>query len=134
MKYYLINKSVNWADEFDVPFWSLLDENNYEVYMYAKKKLGCLKADLYFGTNEGWGEEYGDSIDYLDFQPQEITKEEYNILSKYSPYAVIDIYDGFIEILVDEYREYTNTNSDTPDSTDIESYKKMIDCLCNERN
>lgn len=118
-----------WADEFDVPFWSLLDENNYEVYMYAKKKLGYLRTDLYFGTNEGWGEEYGDSIDYLNFQPQEITEEEYNILSKYSPSAVIDIYDRFIEILVDEYREYTNTNSDTPDSTDIESYKKMIDCL-----
>lgn len=56
------------------------------------------------------------------------------IIGIFSFYAVIDIYDRFIEILVDEYREYTNTNSDTPDSTDIESYKKMIDCLYNEIN
>lgn len=33
MKYYLINDSVNWADEFDVPFYELLDESTYRIYI-----------------------------------------------------------------------------------------------------
>ena len=38
MKHYLINYSVDWGDEFDMPFYELLDENMYRIYMYAKLK------------------------------------------------------------------------------------------------
>ena len=40
MKHYLINTSVDWCDEFDMPFYALLDEDMYLIYMYAKLKLG----------------------------------------------------------------------------------------------
>ena len=45
MKHYLINTSVDWADEFDMPFYELLDEDMYRIYMYAKLKLGSAVTD-----------------------------------------------------------------------------------------
>lgn len=86
MKHYLINTSVDWCDEFDMPFYELLDEDMYRIYMYAKLKLGDAFTTKGFGSNEAWeyevyqGKEYG--LDLLQFEPVEITDIEYSVIKK----------------------------------------------------
>lgn len=58
MKHYLINYSVDWCDEFDMPFYELLDEDMYRIYMYAKLKLGSAFTTKGFGSNEAWDMRY----------------------------------------------------------------------------
>lgn len=78
MNYYVITGSQNWADEFDVFFFEILDEDAYQKYMAAKEILGTLSSDYGFGTNEGWE----DDFDYLDFEPKKITEEQCNFLEE----------------------------------------------------
>lgn len=84
MKHYLINYSVDWCDEFDMPFYELLDENMYRIYMYAKLKLGSAFTTKGFGSNEAWeyeiyqGREYG--LDLLQFEPAELSDIEYSVI------------------------------------------------------
>ena len=126
MKHYLINDSVNWADEFDVPIYEILNEEEYRIYMYAKNKLGSLYIDMYFGTNEGW--DYNEDIDgtedgfdILQFIPQEISDIEYSIIEKHFPHGVIDI----MEDLLNVFLEY-----DDLDIT-LENLKPIIDAYPN---
>ena len=65
MKHYLINTSVDWADEFDMPFYELLDEDMNRIYMNAKLKLGSAVNDKIFGNNEGL--EYDCGLDLLQY-------------------------------------------------------------------
>jgi hypothetical protein len=74
MKHYLIKDSINWADECDVHFFELLDEDMYNKYMICKDILKEWYNSYYFGTNEGWED---DDFDYLNFEPIELTDEEY---------------------------------------------------------
>ena len=97
MKHYLINDSVNWADEFDVPFYELLDEDMYRIYMYAKLKLGSAITDKFFGTNEGW--EYDDGLDLLQFEPIEITDIEYSVIENHLPVETLDVMDDLLNYL-----------------------------------
>lgn len=77
MNYYVITGSQNWADEFDVFFFEILDEEAYQKYMAAKEILGTLTSYYGFGTNEDW-----DDFDYLDFEPKKITEEQCNFLDE----------------------------------------------------
>ena len=95
MKHYLINTSINWADEFDVPFYELLDEDMYRIYMYAKLKLGSAITYKFFGTNEGW--EYG--LDLLQFEPVEITDIEYSVIKNHLPIGTLDVMDDLLNYL-----------------------------------
>lgn len=95
MKHYLINASINWADEFDVPFYELLDEDMYRIYMYAKLKLGSAITYKFFGTNEGW--EYG--LDLLQFEPEEITDIEYSVIKNHLPIGTLDVIDDLLNYL-----------------------------------
>lgn len=112
MKYYLINDSVYYSDEFGVPFYEILDENQYQLYMYAKSKLGTLFVEKYFGTNEGWeyykyddGSERG--LDLLQFNPESITEEEYKTIESHFPYGVWSVWEDLETFLVDwKYDEY----------------------------
>ena len=87
MKHYLINYSVDWCDEFDMPFYELLDENMYRIYMYAKLKLVSSFTTKVFGSNEDWqyevyqGREYG--LDLLQFEPEEITDIESSVIKNH---------------------------------------------------
>ena len=105
MKHYLINASADWADEFDVPIYEILNEEEYRIYMYAKNKLDSLYIDKYFGTNEGWdyykdidGTEYG--FDVLQFIPQEISDIEYAIIQKHLPHGVISIMEDLLDVFI----------------------------------
>ena len=103
MKHYLINYSVDWCDEFDMPFYELLDENMYRIYMYAKLKLGSAVTTKGFGTNEAWeyevyqGQEYG--LDVLQFEPEELSDIEYSIIKNHMPVGALSIYDDLLEYI-----------------------------------
>ena len=103
MKHYLINTSVDWCDEFDMPFYELLDENMYRIYMYAKLKLGDAFTTKGFGTNEAQeyevyqGREYG--LDLLQFEPVELSDIEYSIIKDHMPVGTLDIYDDLLDYL-----------------------------------
>lgn len=99
MKYYLINTRVDWADEFDVPFYEILNEEEYENFMYCKTKLKHVFGGFYFGTNEGWD----DDFDFLDFTPIEISEESARVLKKYFPSGVENVYERLIEQIEENY-------------------------------
>lgn len=122
MKHYLINTSVDWADEFDAPFYELLDEDMYRIYMYAKLKLGSAVTDKFFGTNEG--REYG--LDLLQFEPIEITDIEYSVIKNHLPVGTLDIKDDLLN--------YLENRVNLEDSEDIykmtpEQIMKIIDAI-----
>ena len=124
MKHYLINYSVDWCDEFDMPFYELLDENMYRVYMYAKLKLGSAITHKFFGTNEGWEYDYG--LDLLQFEPIEITDIEYSVIKNHLPIGTLDVMDDLLNYLEDR--------ADLKDSEDIykmtpEQVMKIIDAI-----
>ena len=50
--WHLITGTDNWADEMDVDFFDILDEDDYKKYMIAKEVLGSFLEDLYIGSNE----------------------------------------------------------------------------------
>ena len=124
MKHYLINTSVDWCDEFDMPFYELLDENMYRIYMYAKLKLGSAVTDKFFGTNEGW--EYDCGLDLLQFEPVEITDIEYSVIKNHLPVGTLDVMDDLLNYLGDR--------ANLKDSEDIykmtpEHVMKIIDAI-----
>lgn len=124
MKHYLINTSVDWADEFDVPFYELLDEDRYRIYMYAKLKLGSAVTDKFFGTNEGW--EYDCGLDLLQFEPVEITDIEYSVIKNHLPVGTLDVMDDLLN--------YLENRVNLEDSEDIykmtpEQVMKIIDAI-----
>ena len=94
---YLISTSICWADEFDVNFIEVLDEAQKRIYMAMKKVYGDWYSSYYFGTNEGWEEDF----DYLDFDLIEISDEEANIIDKYHLTGET-IFDRIIDMLWDE--------------------------------
>jgi hypothetical protein len=80
MKHYLIKCAKNWADECDVHFLELIDEDTYNRYEICKKVLKNWYESYYFGTNEGWD----DDFDYLDFTPIELSDSEYRVFKKFN--------------------------------------------------
>lgn len=74
-KHYVITGRLNWADEFDVHFFELLNEDMYNKYMAAKEIFGSFEGCYGFGSNE-WFDEF----DFLGFEPKEITQEQYEFL------------------------------------------------------
>jgi len=76
MKHYVIIGSEDWADEFDVYFFDILTEEEYQKYMIAKEIFCNFLGSYYFGTNEGWDADF----DYLSFTPVEISDVELNCL------------------------------------------------------
>lgn len=124
MKHYLINDSVNWVDEFDVPFYELLDEDMYRIYMYAKLKLGSAITDKFFGTNEGW--EYDEGLDLLQFEPIEITDIEYSVIKNHLPMETLDVMDDLLNYL--ENRVNLKDSEDIHEMTP-EQVMKIIDAI-----
>ena len=96
MKYVLAG-SYNWADEFDVYFFEVLNERDKAIYDMAKQIFEHWFGGFSFGTNEGWD----DDFDYLDWDLVEITDEEYEVLKKCHIRGET-IYDRFAENLCDE--------------------------------
>lgn len=78
MNYYLMATSVDWADEFNVYFGDLIDEDTYAKYVYLQKTIKTIKEDFSFGTNE-----YFENFEYLNFYFVGIPEYEAQILLKY---------------------------------------------------
>jgi len=113
---YLINSRACWADECDVYFIEVLGEDAKRIYMAAKKVWGEWYDTFYFGTNEGWD----DDFDYLDFDLIELSDEEANVLQKYNIEAET-IFDRFMDRLWDELRDLEFISDDD----DLEFLYKM---------
>ena len=129
MKHYLINDSVDWCDEFDMPFYELLDEDMYRIYIYAKIKLGSAFTTKGFGSNEAWeyevyeGEEYG--LDLLQFEPEELSDIEYSIIKDHMPISTLGIYDDLLDYLANSLcQETKNIRKMTP-----EQLMEIIDAI-----
>lgn len=130
MKHYLINTSVDWCDEFEMPFYELLDENMYRIYIYAKLKLGSAFTTKGFGSNEAWeyevhqDREYG--LDLLQFEPKELSDIEYSVIESHMPVGALDIYDDLLE--------YIEVNTSLEDNKNVyemtpEQVMKVIDAI-----
>lgn len=94
---YLINDQICWADECDVYFIEVLNEKAKRIYMAAKKVWDTWYDTFYFGTNEGWD----DDFDYLGFDLIELSDEEYKVFEKYSIQAET-IFGRFLDRLWEE--------------------------------
>ena len=130
MKHYLINTSVDWCDEFEMPFYELLDENMYRIYIYAKLKLGSAFTTKGFGSNEAWeyevrqDREYG--LDLLQFEPKELSDIEYSVIKSHMPVGALNIYDDLLE--------YIEVNTSLEDNKNVykmtpEQVMKVIDAI-----
>lgn len=80
----LIKLHRNWADEFDVEGFVVMDASAWEEHKALAKvefeKKGSIER--YFGTNESL--DFGSLEDYLDsFAVLELTMEEYEVFKKF---------------------------------------------------
>ena len=131
MKHYLISGSYNWADEFEVYFYEIINEDDYKLYQALKKYLKTWIDSYYFGTNEGWD----DDFDYLDFTPIELTEEQYHFLNSLpigGERIFERLYEKLWEVLEDEGVIDENVNFDElPIEEKLKLIKKYAD-MCNE--
>lgn len=123
-------KSIGRFDKYDMPFYELLDENMYRIYMYAKLKLGSAFTTKGFGSNEAWeyeiyqGREYG--LDLLQFEPVELSDIEYSVIKNHLPIGTLDVMDDLLN--------YLENRANLEDPEDIckmtpEQVMKIIDAI-----
>ena len=130
MKHYLIKCSKNWADECDVHFLELIDEDTYNRYMICKDVLKSWYDSYYFGTNEGWDNDF----DYLDFTPIELSDSEYRVLKKFNIHGekVVDyFFEDLQDCLIDE--GIINENTDIFEMSE-EEFKKAVESYASMLN
>ena len=91
---YIIVDRCDWADEFDVYFLEVLNQDEYDKYNFVRNTLKEYYSDYWFGTNEGWD----GNFNYLQFRPRKITDEEIEVLNKFHING-LTIYESFIDSL-----------------------------------
>ena len=91
---YICTESIDWADEFDVDFSELLNEEEYQKYSYAKKILESFIIHYSFGTNEAF-----DDLDALAFEFSPIPEDHIKILELYGFPNGCSFIDSFYEQL-----------------------------------
>jgi hypothetical protein len=130
MKHYLIKCTKDWADECNVYFLEFLDEDTYNRYMICKNILKNWYSSYYFGTNEGWE----DDFDYLDFTPIELSDSEYRVFKKFNIHGeeVVDyFFEELQDTLIDEGIIEENADifkmSESEFKKAVESYESMLD-------
>lgn len=120
---YLINSQICWADECDVCFIEVLSEEAKRIYTAAKKVWGAWYDTFYFGTNEGWD----DDFDYLGFDLIELSDEESKVFEKFGIQAET-IFDRFIDLLWNELIDLGFiTDNDTIDFLYKMSEKDLVE-------
>ena len=72
---YILTGEENWADEFDVHFFEVLDERDKAIYDSANKILESWVGYYGFGTNE-----YFDDFEFLGRELIPITDDEYEVM------------------------------------------------------
>jgi hypothetical protein len=82
MKKYLVKESSDWADEFDIEGFKIIEaesEEKVEEKLIDGRKFPC---ELYFGTNEA--QEYETKEELLnDVEIVEISEEEVKVFEKF---------------------------------------------------
>ena len=128
--WHLITGTDNWADEMDVDFFDILDEDDYKKYMIAKEVLGSFLEDLYIGSNECI-----EDFDYLQFEPKDITQEDFNTLVRLGlvdknnrTYIGFTVFENFMEMLAQEL-EYQGIEYDNLWDTTPEEFRSLCEQL-----
>lgn len=93
MKYVLTGK-VNWADEFDVYFFEVLNERDKAIYDSANTILESWTGYYGFGTNE-----YFDDFEFLGWELIPINDDEYKVIKKCN-ISQRTVYDKFAEKII----------------------------------
>ena len=105
---YIITDCIDWADEFYVYFLEVLNQDEYDKYNFVKNTLKEYRSSYYFGTNEGWDEDF----DYLQFNPQKITNEEIEVLNKFNIGGLTIYYDFMNSLNKDIWDTIEDENQD----------------------
>lgn len=87
MRHYLITDFVVYDTK--IAFWELLDEQEFDLYMYAKHKLKSIE----------YGTKYLPKVDILQFCPMEISNAEFSILNKYEPKGTYPVLTYLLDFL-----------------------------------
>ena len=95
MKYVLTGKA-NWADEFDVYFFEVLDERDKAIYDSANKIFDSWTGYYGFGTNE-----YFDDFEFLGWELIPINDDEYKVIKKCN-ISQRTVYDKFAEKIINK--------------------------------
>lgn len=98
-KYYVFTDSVDWGDEFDVHFFDLFTETEYNNIKLLAKLYPNEDLDFCFGTNEDFEGGFGFNI-----HCKEATEYEYKVLKKFKipGYSIKRRFCDWIEDNVDE--------------------------------
>lgn len=123
--YYVLTGRVDWADECDVHFFEVLTEEEYQKYKAAQDILGSFYSSFYFGTNEGWD----DDFDCLDFNPQPISQEELNFINRVGISGERVVH-HFMYVLNDAFIDY-NVSKVSPFKMSLEEFKEACTKLHN---
>lgn len=95
MKYVLTGKE-NWADEFDVYFFEVLNERDKAIYDSANKIFDSWTGYYGFGTNE-----YFDDFEFLGWELIPINDDEYKVIKKCN-ISQRTVYDKFTEKIINK--------------------------------
>ena len=95
MKYVLTGKA-NWADEFDVYFFEVLNERDKAIYDSANKIFDSWTGYYGFGTNE-----YFDDFEFLGWDLIPINDDEYKVIKK-CDINQRTVYDKFTEKIINK--------------------------------
>ena len=144
MKYILTGKE-NWADEFNLYFFEVLDERDKTIYDSANKILESWVGYYGFGTNE-----YFDDFEFLGRELIPINDDEYEVIKKcninqrkiYGKFveSITDLLKikGLVKHLTNKYGRYEWWNQATIRELEEVFYKlKQIqdnENMCNERS
>lgn len=95
MKYVLTGKA-NWADEFDVYFFEVLNERDKAIYDSANTILESWTGYYGFGTNE-----YFDDFEFLGWELIPINDDEYKVIKKCN-ISQRTVYNKFTEKIINK--------------------------------
>ena len=140
MKYILTGKE-NWADEFNLYFFEVLDERDKAIYDSANKILESWVGYYGFGTNE-----YFDDFEFLGRELIPINDDEYKVIEKCN-IRQRSVYNGFVDNiieslqteglvdhLINKYGKWKWWNKSTIKELEEVFYKlkQINDNMCNE--
>ena len=120
MKHYLVNeRKLNSDDSSDIYFFEIWTEDQYNFFNEVKKVLKVHIGYFYLGSVDVC-DSFDHEFDYLDFEPQELTDTEYDVLSHLHIIGrklYDDFRDSLVCFLIDKdllslNKEYTVTNEE----------------------
>lgn len=135
MKHYIARVEINWADEINFSFMSVVDEDTkcyfHELINRWQKEAPDEELYVGFGSNES-GEYSVDDIDEaVDFQ--EITEEDYQTLERLHLTQVGSDRLGWMMDDIEEMLESTEDDEDDDDEEE-DDYDEDCDCCCDEED